>query len=123
MGKRGPPPRAFTDEERFLVKRMAMIGIPQETIARCINTNETTLYKHFKDELFETATKANAAIAGALFKAAISGNVTAQIFWCKTRLRWRETNTLEHVGADDGPIQVQINFKLKEIPGQKAIAA
>jgi exodeoxyribonuclease-3 len=33
---------------------------------------------------------ANATISGSLFGAAKGGNVTAQIFWLKTRARWRE---------------------------------
>ena len=35
-----------------------------------------------------------------LFNSAKTGNVTAQIFWLKTRARWRETPTeLRHSGA------------------------
>jgi hypothetical protein len=45
-------------------------------------------------------TKANAQVAGFLFNAARSGNVTAQIFWLKTRARWRETPLeLRHSGS------------------------
>ncbi len=44
--------------------------------------------------------KANAQVAGFLFNAARNGNVTAQIFWLKTRARWREAPTeLRHTGA------------------------
>jgi len=39
-------------------------------------------------------------VAGFLFKAASSGNVTAQIFWLKTRARWKETPSEHwHSGA------------------------
>jgi hypothetical protein len=34
--------------------------------------------------------EANAMVSGSLFAAAKGGNVTAQIFWLKTRARWRE---------------------------------
>ncbi len=45
-------------------------------------------------------TKANAQVAGFLFNAAKNGNVTAQIFWLKTRARWRETPLeLQHSGS------------------------
>ena len=44
-------------------------------------------------------TKANAQVAGFLFNAARNGNVTAQIFWLKTRARWREAPMeLRHTG-------------------------
>ena len=39
-------------------------------------------------------------MAGFLFNSAKNGNVTAQIFWLKTRAKWRETPTeLRHSGA------------------------
>jgi len=42
----------------------------------------------------------NAQVAGFLFNSARSGNVTAQIFWLKTRARWRETPLeLRHSGS------------------------
>jgi hypothetical protein len=45
-------------------------------------------------------TKANAQVAGFLFNSARSGNVSAQIFWLKTRARWRETPVeLKHSGS------------------------
>ena len=45
-------------------------------------------------------TKANAQVAGFLFNSARNGNVTAQIFWLKTRARWKETpSEHRHLGA------------------------
>jgi hypothetical protein len=45
-------------------------------------------------------TKANAQVAGFLFNSARGGNVSAQIFWLKTRARWRETPVeLKHSGS------------------------
>ena len=44
-----------------------------------------------QQELDLGETKANAQVAGFLFNSARTGNVTAQIFWLKTRARWRET--------------------------------
>ncbi len=101
------PKRVWTDTDRAMVRRMSMIGIPQETIAQCMEppTTVETLEKYFRAELNETATKANAAVAGALFKNAMSGNVAAQIFWCKTRLRWKETFEVE---TNAGPAILQI---------------
>ena len=39
-------------------------------------------------------------MAGFLFNSAKNGNVTAQIFWLKTRARWKEAPTeLRHSGS------------------------
>jgi hypothetical protein len=56
--------------------------------------------KHYRDELDLGETEANAQVAGFLFNSAKSGNVTAQIFWLKTRARWRQTPVeLRHSGS------------------------
>ena len=58
---------------------------------------------HYRDELNLGETKANAQVAGFLFNAAKNGNVTAQIFWLKTRAKWRETPMeLKHSGSIAG---------------------
>ena len=79
---------------------MAAYGIPEIDIARVVGIDPKTLRKHYRDELDLGETKANAQVAGFLFNSARSGNVTAQIFWLKTRARWRETPTeLRHSGS------------------------
>jgi hypothetical protein len=79
---------------------MTAYGIPEHDIARVVGIDPKTLRKHYRDELDMGETKANAQIAGFLFNAAKSGNVTAQIFWLKTRARWRETPVeLRHSGS------------------------
>src|SRR4051812_25095635 len=79
---------------------MAAYGIPAHDISRVVGVDAKTLRKHYRDELDLGETKANAQVAGFLFNAARSGNVTAQIFWLKTRARWRETPTeLRHSGS------------------------
>ena len=98
MAKKGPKPREWTDEERLVVKWMSVAGIPQKRIAATLHTTEETLEKYFRVELDEAADKCNSAVVGALYKNALSGNVTAQIFWCKTRLGWREVQEIEHKG-------------------------
>ena len=79
---------------------MAAYGIPEIDIARVVGVDPKTLRKHYRDELDMGETKANAQVAGFLFNSARSGNVTAQIFWLKTRARWRETPVeLRHSGS------------------------
>ena len=79
---------------------MAAYGIPETDISRVLSIDPKTLRKHYRDELDMGETKANAQIAGFLFNSAKNGNVTAQIFWLKTRAQWRETPTeLRHSGS------------------------
>ena len=82
--------------QRRQVEAMAAYGIPETDIARVVNIDPKTLRKHYRDELDLGSTKANAQVAGFLFNSARNGNVTAQIFWLKTRARWREVPS-EHL--------------------------
>jgi hypothetical protein len=86
--------------QRRQVEAMAAYGIPELDIAAVLGVDPKTLRKHYREELDLGETKANAQVAGFLFNAARNGNVTAQIFWLKTRARWRETPTeLRHAGS------------------------
>src|SRR5688572_32494480 len=87
MGRRAHKP---DQAQRKQVEAMAAYGIPEVDIGRVIGIDPKTLRKCYRDELDLGETKANAQIAGFLFTAAKSGNVTAQIFWLKTRARWKE---------------------------------
>jgi hypothetical protein len=79
---------------------MAAYGIPEVDIGRVVGIDAKTLRKYYRDELDLGETKANAQVAGFLFNSARNGNVTAQIFWLKTRARWREAPVeLMHSGS------------------------
>ena len=97
MGRRAHKP---DPAQRRQVEAMAAYGIPEIDIAAVLGVDPKTLRKHYREELDLGETKANAQVAGFLFNAARNGNVTAQIFWLKTRARWRETPTeLRHSGS------------------------
>ncbi len=97
MGRRAHKPDPAM---RRQVEAMAAYGIPEIDIARVVAIDTKTLRKHYRDELDMGETKANAQVAGYLFNSAKNGNVTAQIFWLKTKAKWRETPVeLKHSGA------------------------
>src|SRR3954464_8381401 len=97
MGRRAHKPDAA---QRRQVEAMAAYGIPAHDISRVVGIDAKTLRKHYRDELDLGETKANAQVAGFLFNSARNGNVTAQIFWLKTRARWREAPMeLRHSGS------------------------
>jgi hypothetical protein len=97
MGRRAHKP---DPSQRKQVEAMAAYGIPESAISQAIGIDPKTLRKCYREELDLGETKANAQVAGFLFTAARNGNVTAQIFWLKTRARWRETPLeLRHSGS------------------------
>ena len=101
------PPLKVTPEARKLVESMAACGIPEVDIARVVvpgGIDPKTLRKHFREQLDTGHIRANATIAGRLYSEAMAGNITAMIFWLKTRARWHET--LRHEGAEGGPIEL-----------------
>lgn len=84
-----------TDALRAKVRQLAVVGLPQDDIAKLIECSPKTLRKHFRRELDQGGAEANALIAGYLFQSAKNGNVAAQIFWLKTRARWKEPSAQE----------------------------
>ena len=97
MGRKAHKPDPL---RRRQVEAMSAYGIPEADTARVLGIDPKTLRKHYREELDLGATKANAQVAGFLFNSAKSGNVTAQIFWLKTRARWKEpASELKHSGS------------------------
>src|SRR4051812_15098515 len=88
MGRRAHRP---DPAQRRQVEALAAYGIPEADISGVVGIDPKTLRKHYREELDLGTTKANAQMAGFLFNSARNGNVTAQIFWLKTRARWKET--------------------------------
>ena len=84
-----------TDALREKVRYLAGLGGRQDDIAKFIGCAPKTLRTRFRDELDRGVAEANATISGSLFAAAKAGNVTAQIFWLKTRAHWRERLTAD----------------------------
>src|SRR6478735_7043407 len=97
MGRRAHKP---DPAQRRQVEALAAYGIPEADISGVVDIDPKTLRKYYRDELDLGATKANAQVAGFLFSAAKNGNVTAQIFWLKTRASWKEAPAEHrHTGA------------------------
>jgi hypothetical protein len=78
------------DAMRERVRYLAGVGVRQDDIAKIIGCAPKTLRKRLRDELDRGVAEANATISGYLFAAAKAGNITAIIFWLKSRANWRE---------------------------------
>ena len=88
------------DAKRERVRYLAGLGMPQDDIARLIGCSAKTLRKRFRDELDRGVAEANAVVSGSLFAAAKGGNVSAQIFWLKTRGHWHERGPSDRASGD-----------------------
>ena len=87
-----------TEETRKLVRSLSAVGIKYVDIASKLEISDDTLVKHYKKDLEDGRTDANASIGQTLFQQAKNGNTAAAIFWLKTRANWKETNAIEHSG-------------------------
>jgi len=86
-----------TVKSRAEVTSLTSFGITQDDICIYLGITKKTLERHYRYELDTAVTRANGQIANALYtKAVKGGDVTAMIFWLKTRARWR-TNEIESV--------------------------
>ena len=89
-----------TEQQRHLVHMMTVNGVKQDEQAKALRINRKTLARHFRDELDLGKITTTANVAGALYRNAMDGNVSAQIFWMKSQGGWREADRLEITGAE-----------------------
>lgn len=94
-------------QDRTMVETMVGYGVPQEAIGQLLGVSDDTLRKHCAAEIELGTIKANAKVAEGLYKRATfqageeRSNVTAAIFWMKTRAGWRETSDVNHYHSAD----------------------
>ena len=107
-----------TDKTRAEIIALRSYGVPIKEVAAYIGIDDKTLYKYYREELENSATKANANVGKFLYQAAsgqalttgatYSDCVRAAMFWAKTRMGWKETNVQEVKMADEPIAKVQI---------------
>lgn len=103
----GRKPYVPTDKDRGMVEAMTGCGVSAEDIGKVLGVSGRTVERKFKNELATGHIKANARVAKSLFDQAVTGNMTAAIFWLKARAGWRDVQRTEVVGDNGGPIQVE----------------
>ena len=109
MLRRGPKPFEPTDRDRQIVLMAAAVGLPHEKIGKLVGLSKGSVETHFQEELEQGSAQADFKVGGALFKIAtadppVPGTVTAQIWWTKSRMGWKDTTRVENTGADGAPI-------------------
>jgi len=80
-----------SDKTRAEVGALTSFGNTQEQIADHLGISVDTLTRYYRDELDNSVVRANAKVAAKLFRKAAEGDdLSAMIFWLKTRAKWRE---------------------------------
>lgn len=111
------------------VEELAGLGLTREEIALSLGVSYSTLNRRAKEfEEVETAIQrgralANIKVAGELMKAIEEGNVTAIIFYLKTRAGWTEKIRAEVTGADGEALKVNNRIDLSGVPLEDLKAA
>ena len=118
----GCPPHRPDAALRRLVEHHAAIGTLHQQIAKVLGLSLNTLKKHYREELDLGLARANAVVSGTLFNLARNGNVTAAIFWMKTRGGWQERAGLELSGPGGRPVET-IHRRMSPEEAAKAYAA
>lgn len=109
MGAKGKYADWITPEGLLKIEGWARDGLTDKQIAHNIGISHATLYEWKKQfpELSDTLKKSkdvvDRMVENALFKNAIEGNTTAQIFWLKNRKpdKWREKPAYEDTSELD----------------------
>lgn len=96
----GRKPKTPTKKQRLQVQALAAVGTTHDAIAQFIGWSRHTIEKHFGMELATGRAQIIAMVGAGLVAKAISGNMTASIFFLKTQAGWRETSRTEITGAD-----------------------
>lgn len=108
-------PSKFKPEFVELARNYCLLGATDVELARFFGTTDRTIrtwkqqHPEFAEVLDQAKEAPDANVVGALYRNALAGNVTAQIFWLKNRqpAKWRDKVDHEHAGKDGAPIQFQ----------------
>ena len=103
--KGGRPPKVLTEEQIEQVERLARY-LPTELLAGYFGMGKTTFYEVLKrqPEVSERYKKGKAAavseIASTLVSKAIDGDMTAAIFYLKTRGGYTDKTQVDNISSD-----------------------
>ncbi len=103
------PIKSLTEEQLAEVETLAAVlttaqiadyfGIGRTTFFAILEWDESVVERYKKGKA-----RAIGAIAQSLIQKARGGDTTSMIFYLKTQAGWRETDRLEHTGAEGGPV-------------------
>lgn len=110
------------------VEELAAQGLTYEQIAISLGINTSTLYRHrqrlpeLHDAIKRGRDRGIATVANKLFEAAMSGNITAIIFYLKTQAGWKEGQIIEQRIVDERDVARTMTteelLKVAGLPGK-----
>lgn len=111
MAERGRPSK-YGDVDLDRVRELALQGKTDEEIAADLGVSRSTLalwkarHQDFSDALKAWKDEADDVVEQSLYRKAVAGDTTAQIFWLKNRRSrdWRDKQEIEHSGSISGII-------------------
>ena len=104
-----------TENSKQLVTEFVRYGIAQEHIARRLDISVDSLAKHYRFELDNGLANSIQEVANALWSKAVNDkDLTAMIFYLKTRGKWREKDKEDEKKSDS-----VIEFLLSELKAKK----
>ena len=111
-------PHEVTDDNRLTVNNLKSFGHTDAEISKYLGINTDTLTKYYRHELDTAVVKANSEVANKLYqKATYSDDLQAQIFWLKTRARWRTADKEAETDTNKELIDelIQLRTELHEL--------
>jgi len=96
------------------VEALARKGLSMDQIARVLGVDRSTVFKNkknnadFADAIKNGQAKGVANVTNALYKAAMGGNITAQIFFLKNRdmAAWQDKRHIDETHRIVKPVQI-----------------
>jgi hypothetical protein len=82
------------------VEALSSFGVLYTEIASYCNIEYKVLTKVYAEQLEKGKAAANALVGERLYRKCKEGDITALIFWAKTRMHWRETQHVDHTNSD-----------------------
>lgn len=111
QGKRHKP----TDQMRAQVSALKSYGHTHKEIASFLEICDDTLTYHYSRELEVAQINANAEVARRLYnRATKKDDLSAQIFWLKTRARWR-TEDVETLADQNASLKEELKVLRDEL--------
>lgn len=92
--KPGPEGWQPSPKEKEQIRNLALAGAPLKVIAKIIGKTDKTITKHCRDILELANAEVNGMVVGQLLKKIMKGDTVSILFWCKTRMGWRENSQI-----------------------------
>ena len=118
-GRRGKYEEWITEDGCLRIKGWARDGLTDEEIAHNMGIGVSTFYAwqnrfiEIREAVKQGKAPCDTLVEDALYKAALSGNITAQIFWLKNRRtnRWRDAWKEE---KGDNVVTIKLDNSVKD---------